>query len=484
MKVIVEIHWQQPRFIPWCHAAGLVRIGGLEDQALKPQLQIPDILRGVTEYHAILHSRLDSIGKFLTRYDKPGKDGDGLSLVPASTNPFQQFNILLRPAKTAEVLADAKTQISELHNIIAGNDSDILRRLLMANATASQAPSPLKEIVNATVNKDGSTNVAVNIGKIRNSPTPQNDDSFVRILSAWVLDTDRFDLTSDPFHQVTRSRGTGTASLKDGLPRTIHVLVELKRYSPAFVEKALFRAFDLCRLLGKSSEDQGFHTTSALGIIRERDRDRLGIVYLHKSFRSDNILTFCKDSTDLGSHKFVITGFDLSRPDVTDEFSERPQSELGNDLYRHPEDIRNAEAEGLYRKEYDIYGLGVVLIEVALWKPVLSLLRGGSEMPEEFYTRLRSPILDEDEAEENCPPKQDSRFLQNVERERAVERWVKIDANDRFATIDEIDEAQKASQKPPKKRSKKTKSRPAHLVQEAEEIIARGLEQYRAIDED
>ena len=61
---------------------------------------------------------------------------------------------------------------------------------------------------------------------------------------------------------------------------------------------------------------------------------------------------------------------------------------------------------------------------------------------------------------------------------------VHIDANDQFATIGEIDKAQKISQQPPKKRSRKTASKPTNLVKEAEEIIVRGLEQYRAIDED
>jgi hypothetical protein len=53
---------------------------------------------------------------------------------------------------------------------------------------------------------------------------------------------------------------------------------------------------------------------------------------------------------------------------------------------------------------------------------------------------------------------------------------VQINANNEFATIQEIDNAQQASQRPPKKRSRVDRRKPQQLAQEAGEIIARSLE--------
>ena len=58
------------------------------------------------------------------------------------------------------------------------------------------------------------------------------------------------------------------------------------------------------------------------------------------------------------------------------------------------------------------------------------------------------------------------------------------DGNERFARIEDIAKAQKASQIPPKrKKTARAESQP-HAVEEAREIIARGLEQYRQAEEE
>jgi hypothetical protein len=52
-----------------------------------------------------------------------------------------------------------------------------------------------------------------------------------------------------------------------------------------------------------------------------------------------------------------------------DQFTEKPRFEASKDIYRHPY-AQSSHADGNYRKSYDIYSLGVVMIEIALWKHI------------------------------------------------------------------------------------------------------------------
>jgi hypothetical protein len=52
-----------------------------------------------------------------------------------------------------------------------------------------------------------------------------------------------------------------------------------------------------------------------------------------------------------------------------DQFTEKPGFEPSKDIYRHP-NAQSSQADGNYRKSYDIYSLGVIMIEIALWKLV------------------------------------------------------------------------------------------------------------------
>jgi len=49
--------------------------------------------------------------------------------------------------------------------------------------------------------------------------------------------------------------------------------------------------------------------------------------------------------------------------------TEKPKFDLSQDIYRHP-DAQSSQTDGNYRKSYDIYSLGVVLIEIAFWKSI------------------------------------------------------------------------------------------------------------------
>ncbi|KAJ4248784.1 hypothetical protein NW762_012622 [Fusarium torreyae] len=102
--------------------------------------------------------------------------------------------------------------------------------------------------------------------------------------------------------------------------------------------------------------------------------------WLHKSIRSHNIMLPIRNKRPVWSRPCLV-GFDFSRPDSTDETTEKPEQSVRYNLYRHP------SAQGIpgesFRKGFDIYSLGVVLVEVGLWRLAWNLRRD-DEDPSKF----------------------------------------------------------------------------------------------------
>ncbi|KAL5118075.1 hypothetical protein ACEQ8H_004062 [Pleosporales sp. CAS-2024a] len=102
--------------------------------------------------------------------------------------------------------------------------------------------------------------------------------------------------------------------------------------------------------------------------------------WLHKGLRSSNILFFpAKD----GSIDFAdphVSGFDYSRPATSDDMTERPNDNPRADIYRHPhvQSTGNREESAgreIYKKSFDVYSLGIVLLEIAHWKTIEKILQ-------------------------------------------------------------------------------------------------------------
>jgi Prion-inhibition and propagation len=110
--------------------------------------------------------------------------------------------------------------------------------------------------------------------------------------------------------------------------------------------------------------------------------------WLHKSIRSDGILFFLNAKThELDIREPYMSGFEYSRPDRTDAHSTHIPPSPRNEAYVHPS-YQGVKARGTYRKSFDIYSLGIVLLEIAYWQPILTILA------DEFATKAE-PISSE-----------------------------------------------------------------------------------------
>jgi len=118
--------------------------------------------------------------------------------------------------------------------------------------------------------------------------------------------------------------------------------------------------------------------------------------WIHKALRSENIIFF------LGQNEFelaapIVSGFEYSRPD-NEGTSECSKPKPQWDLYRWP-DIQRAEPqEKNSRKTYDIYSLGLILLEIANWKSLGEIMGFGdvTKLPLKESRGIRSKLLDPD----------------------------------------------------------------------------------------
>ncbi|KIW94566.1 uncharacterized protein Z519_04542 [Cladophialophora bantiana CBS 173.52] len=105
--------------------------------------------------------------------------------------------------------------------------------------------------------------------------------------------------------------------------------------------------------------------------------------WIHRKLSSYNILFFRNRTTgELDISRPFVSGWQYSRPD---DQKYQPQSEYSGrgigdlDMYVHPARLVSRSSKipfPRFRRSYDIYSLGVVLLEIAFWEPIFVL---GSE---------------------------------------------------------------------------------------------------------
>ncbi|KAF2263802.1 hypothetical protein CC78DRAFT_518082 [Lojkania enalia] len=126
--------------------------------------------------------------------------------------------------------------------------------------------------------------------------------------------------------------------------------------------------------------------------------------WLHKGLRSSNILFFSDSGpTEISYADPLISGFDYSRPAMNDDLTEKPPENAREDIYRHPRvqgsGNRDSSSGSGYKKSYDIYSLGITLLEIAYWKPIDQILNI-KDLPNarpSVTIKVRQRLLDEKE---------------------------------------------------------------------------------------
>lgn len=93
--------------------------------------------------------------------------------------------------------------------------------------------------------------------------------------------------------------------------------------------------------------------------------------WLHKGFHSGNI-NFSFDEEMYDPTEPMISGFDYSRSQGSNTISSSFEPKW--DIYRWPSIQNEAPKGSTSRKTYDIYSLGLVLLEVAHWKPLSEIM--------------------------------------------------------------------------------------------------------------
>ncbi|CEJ82772.1 hypothetical protein VHEMI02820 [[Torrubiella] hemipterigena] len=123
--------------------------------------------------------------------------------------------------------------------------------------------------------------------------------------------------------------------------------------------------------------------------------------WLHKGVRSANVLFDSAISTSINQKStvldsLILCGFDFARQEseMSSVTTAASSKDVEAAMYRHP---RYQGTEQRYRIEYDMYSLGLVLVEIALWVPLSSFLlatNNKNRVDSPDRRLLRSPAMD------------------------------------------------------------------------------------------
>jgi hypothetical protein len=96
--------------------------------------------------------------------------------------------------------------------------------------------------------------------------------------------------------------------------------------------------------------------------------------WLHRNLTSESVVCFHSEDRQSIDEPFL-SGFTFSRPDNPREVSEYDVDTTSN-LYRHAEYQMPKPAQR-FRRSFDLYSLGIILIEIGLWKQIRAFRKPG-----------------------------------------------------------------------------------------------------------
>lgn len=94
--------------------------------------------------------------------------------------------------------------------------------------------------------------------------------------------------------------------------------------------------------------------------------------WLHKGLRSENILFFPQKESSVNITHPFLEGYEYARADNPSDMTESPALQQEANMYRHPALLRQDRES--FRKAFDLYALGCVLIEIGLWTGLTTVL--------------------------------------------------------------------------------------------------------------
>jgi hypothetical protein len=119
------------------------------------------------------------------------------------------------------------------------------------------------------------------------------------------------------------------------------------------------------------------------------------IHWLHKSISADHIIFFStrQDQSACDVSEPYVIGFNHSRQDKPNEYSEGPENEKSRMKYQHP---LYQSGKFRYCPAFDYFSLGLLLVEIGLWKPLDStaaMIKTPTDNYRSYIARIRKEVM-------------------------------------------------------------------------------------------
>jgi serine/threonine protein kinase len=95
--------------------------------------------------------------------------------------------------------------------------------------------------------------------------------------------------------------------------------------------------------------------------------------WLHKGIRSENIFLSPSSTGGYDLRQPILTGFDHSRRAWFNQGTNEVPRIGSMEVYSHP-DAQSQGPKTAFRKTFDIYSLGLVLLEIGVWRPISTIM--------------------------------------------------------------------------------------------------------------